>query len=700
MSTDVLILSNLLFNEDYNRKILPFLKEEYFSQTSHKILYKLMFDYVQKYNTIPTKEALIIELNQINDLAEHTFNDITEVLNSLTYNQNTNLDWLIDITEQFCQDKAIYNAIYNSIKILEDKTNKVTSKGSIPKILQDALAVSFDTKIGHDFIEDWEARHKYYNTEFERIPFDLHLMNSITGGGLPKKTLSVFMAGTNVGKAHPNTLLIPTPNGTIQFGELKVGDYVYGSNGKPTKVTGVFPQGFKKTYKVTFSDGRSTLCCGEHLWSASNDNKTWQTISLNDIIKTDLPWYIPLCKPIALDVPLTKTAASPRDMGIIISLFGEDSIPFAYTMNTEEIRLELISGLFSSSPIIFVNNEILKDQIVNLVRSCGKSISVKKTKDKYCLTLNDSKLEMINFEEHSYEDCTCISVEADDHLYLVNDYIVTHNTQLLCHMAGNNLRDGYNVLYITLEMSQEEISKRVDANLLDISMDDIKGISKVNYEKRIQSLKNTTKGKLIVREYPTASASAGNFRHLLDELKLKKKFVPSIIYIDYINICASFRLKAGNKGGSYEYIKAIAEELRGLAVEYDVPVVTATQTNRTGFVSSDVGLEDTAESFGLPQTADFMAALITTEELEEMGQIMVKQLKNRLGDKSNLRRFVIGVDRSHMRFFDAEESEQHNLIGNENLAEDKAVFDSSNFGDEDHERTERQKSKFSFTGFR
>lgn len=464
MNIENLILSQLVFNDQYGRKAMPFIKDEYFKNQPHRLVFNIINQYVTQYNEFPTKEAILIELDKNDGVNETTYSETQALISDLAATDNNNLEWLLDTTEKFCQDKAIYNAIYNSIKVLEDKTGKV-SKGIIPKLLQDALAVSFDTSIGHDFIEDWSERFDYYNRLLNRIPFDIALLNEITGGGIPNKTLSVLMAGTNVGK-----------------------------------------------------------------------------------------------------------------------------------------------------------------------------------------------------------------------------------TQFMCHMAGNNLRDGYNVLYITMEMAEEEISKRIDANLLDVSMDDLKGLEKEVYEKRINKLKQTTKGKLIVKEYPTASASAGNFRHLLNELKLKKNFIPQIVYIDYINICASVRIKSGNKGGSYEYVKAIAEELRGLAVEHNLPVVTATQTNRTGFTSSDVGLDDVSESFGLPQTADFMAALIATEELEELGQIMVKQLKNRFADKSSNKRFVIGVDRSKMRFFDVEQEAQEDII-------DGPTFDNSKFGDEDNERGKR-KSKFRFDGFK
>jgi replicative DNA helicase len=463
VSTEYLILSQLVHNDQYGSKVIPFLKEEYFNEKSYKTIFSLIKNFVNKYSAFPTKETLFIELDTLDTLDERLYKESQELISNLVA-EDSKLEWLLDTTEKFCQDKSIYNAIYESIKILEDKEGK-SYKGSIPKLLQDALAVTFDSNIGHDFIDDWESRYDYYHTDLNRIPFDIKLMNDITGGGVPNKTLSVILAGTNVGK-----------------------------------------------------------------------------------------------------------------------------------------------------------------------------------------------------------------------------------TAFMTHCAGNNLRDGYNVLYITLEMREEEISKRIDANLLDITMNTLKELSKEVYEKKIDRIRSTTKGKLIVKEYPTASASVGNFRHLLNELRLKKNFSPDIIYIDYINICASSRIKHGNRGGSYEYIKAVAEEIRGLSGEFDLPIITATQVNRSGFTSSDIGLEDTAESFGLPATADLMIALISTEELEDMNQLMVKQLKNRLSDKSQNKKFMIGIDRSKMRFFDVDDSAQDDLL------DGPSPFDNSSFGDADNERS-KPKSKFKFDGF-
>lgn len=431
------IFNNLIFNEEYGRKVIPFLKNEYFQNNDDKIIFTLIDDYVKKYNSFPTKEALYIDLSNKDNVSESVFQKCKENIDNLNKEFDTKMEWLLDETEKFCQEKALYNSIMESISILDDKTGK-KSKGSIPQILTDALSVSFDSSIGHDFIEDYDKRYDFYHKKDVRIEFDLDYFNEITKGGLPKKTLNVIIAGTGV----------------------------------------------------------------------------------------------------------------------------------------------------------------------------GKSLA-------------------------------------------------------LCHFASANLMSGLNVLYITMEMAEEKISERIDANLLDVSLEELSTLPKSSYEKKINRLKEKTKGKLIVKEYPTACAGSSHFRHLINELKIKKNFIPDIIYIDYLNICMSTRIKQGNGINSYTYIKSIAEELRGLAVECNVPIVSATQVNRSGYSDSDFGLENTSESFGLPATVDMMFALISTEELESMNQIMVKQLKNRYSDPGVCRRFVLGIDRSKMRLYNAESSAQNDIINSE-----------------------------------
>ena len=466
MNIERTILTNLLHNNEYGRKVIPFLKSEYFQDYSERVVFDLIDDYVKKYNDFPAIEALAIDLSNKDGINEQTFVASKEIISSLQ-TSDAKLDWLLDQTEKFCQDKAIYLGLMKSIKILDEKNGSI-SKGAIPQILSDALGVSFDSHIGHDFLIDADERYEFYHRKEKRVPFDLDYFNTITNGGLPNKTLNIALAGTGVGK----------------------------------------------------------------------------------------------------------------------SLF-------------------------------------------------------------------------------------------------------------MCHCAAANISRGYNVLYITLEMAEERIAERIDANLLDIDLDALQLISKQNYKEKIDKLKSKITGKLIIKEYPTACAGSANFRHLLNELRIKKNFKPDIIYIDYLNICLSSRLKNSSNANSYTLVKAIAEELRGLAVEYDVPIVSATQTTRKGFSSSDVGLEDTSESFGLPATADFMFALISSEVLQELNQIMVKQLKNRYSDPFMNRRFVVGIDKANMRLYDVEQSAQEDIMDGPVMGKDK-------FMEEENERS-KPKRKFDrkkFDGFK
>ena len=425
------ILRNLLFNEQYYRKVVPFLKADYFEEYHEKIIYEEIADFAAKYDKVPTKEVLTINLQSRGDLTDEAFKDSTTKVRELT-DDWVDYDWLLDATEKWCQDRAIYLALMQSIKIADGGDKKLT-KGAIPSILQDALSVSFDEHIGHDYIEQSSDRYEFYHRKEEKIPFDLEKFNHITKGGLPNKTLNIALAGTGVGK----------------------------------------------------------------------------------------------------------------------SLF-------------------------------------------------------------------------------------------------------------MCHMAGSALTQGYNVLYITCEMAEEKIAERIDANLLDVPIQTLSDplFTRQKYQNKIDVLNKKTQGKLVIKEYPTASANANHFKSLLNELSLKKGFKPHIIFIDYLNICASSRYK-GNIVNSYTYVKSIAEELRGLAGEFNVPIVSATQTTRSGYGNSDVEITDTSESFGLPATADIMFALISTEEMENLNQIMVKQLKNRYNDPTMNKRFVIGIDRAKMRLYDCDQSQQN-----------------------------------------
>ena len=438
------ILRNLIYNEQYYRKVVPFIKADYFQEYHEKIVFEEIADFAAKYDKVPTKEVLTINLQNRGDLTEETFKDSVQGINSLS-DEWVDYDWLLDATEKWCQDRAIYLALMQSIKIADGGDKKFT-KGAIPSILQDALAVSFDEHIGHDYIEQSSDRYEFYHRKEEKIPFDLEKFNFITKGGLPNKTLNIALAGTGVGK----------------------------------------------------------------------------------------------------------------------SLF-------------------------------------------------------------------------------------------------------------MCHMAGSALTQGYNVLYITCEMAEEKIAERIDANLLNVSVKDIMELPEVLFNSKVNEISRKTQGKLIIKEYPTASAHAGHFKALLSDLKLKKDFTPDLIFVDYLNICASVRYK-GAVVNSYTYVKAIAEELRGLAVESNLPIISATQTTRSGYGNSDPDLTDTSESFGLPATADFMFALISTEELEQQGRILVKQLKNRNNDPTASRKFILGIDRSKMRLYDVADDSSAITIEDEEVGETLQQF--------------------------
>ena len=453
---EILILRNLLYNEEYLRKVIPFIKADYYEDSNQRIVFEEIEKFVQEYNQPATKEVLCIEVEKRQDINDTTFSEITKLISYLE-DVPTDYEWLCDTTEKWCRDRAIYLALMESIALADGK-DKEKDRGAIPSILSNALAVSFDTNIGHDYLIDYEQRYEAYHKKEDLIPFDLEYFNKITKGGLPNKTLNIALAGTGVGK----------------------------------------------------------------------------------------------------------------------SLF-------------------------------------------------------------------------------------------------------------MCHVAAAALLGGKNVLYITLEMAEEKIAERIDANLLNVPIQEITELPKVMFEDKVTKLANRTQGSLIIKEYPTASAHAGHFRSLLNELALKKSFRPDIIFVDYLNICASERYRAGSNVNSYTVVKAIAEELRGLACEANVPIVSATQTTRSGYGSSDVELTDTSESFGLPATADLMFALISTEDLEGLGQIMVKQLKNRYNDPTISKRFVVGIDRAKMRLYDCEQSAQEDILDS---------------GQDEEYTYEEQKPKKSFDGFK
>lgn len=442
-----IILSNLIHNESFSRRVLPYIEPEYFDNSAHKKIFDSIHNYTSEYKEPPSIETLKILIENRKDLDDKTFSDIKETFRVLKSNPDVNEDWLVIETEKYCQAQAFSNALRKCIKIYEGES-KDEDMGAAPQIMSDALAVSFDSSIGHDFFGDIEDRFAFYHQVDQRIPYDIDMFNKVTKGGLPRKSLVVYMAETGAGKSL-----------------------------------------------------------------------------------------------------------------------------------------------------------------------------------------------------------------------------------VMCHQAAAAMMHGYNVLYITMELAEERVSERIDANILDISLDDLKKMDSETYVRRMTKLRKNTRGNLYVKEYPTGSAHAGHFRHLLNELKLKKKFVPDIVFIDYLNICASFRIKGANAANSYTLVKSIAEEIRGIAMEFDIPIVSATQSNRSGYNNTDVDITNTSESMGLPHTVDALFALMTSEQLQEAGQLMVKQLKNRWGDVSYYRKFVVGIDRSKMKLYDLSDSAQDSIMPDATLKDDKKSKD-------------------------
>jgi KaiC/GvpD/RAD55 family RecA-like ATPase len=460
------ILSNLIYNEDYCRKVFPYIKEDYFDDNSLRKIFSTYAEYVNEYKEPPSIEALKISIDKRKDLNESSYKEVVSLIDDLKIDKDTNHQFLVDETEKFCQDKDLYNSIRKAILIL-DGQDKEHDKGAIPKILSDSLGISFDTHIGHDFLEDFESRHEYYHRKEERLPFDIEILNKVTKGGIPRKSMTVLLATTGGGKS--------------------------------------------------------------------------------------------------------------------------------------------------------------------LVK---------------------------------------------------------------CHMAATSLMFGKNVLYITMELAEEEVARRIDANIMDITLDEVKQVPLDVFEKRMSRYKSKTPGKLIIKEYPTGSAHAGHFRHLLNELRMKKNFVPDIVFVDYLNICSSSRVKGAAAANSYTLVKSIAEEIRGLAMEFDIAVVTSSQFNRSGYDNSDVDLTNTSESMGITHTADAIFGLITSEDLESLGQIMIKQLKNRWGDLGYYRRFVVGIDRAKMKLFNLEDRAQSGVQSEATNNDDKPTFDKSSFGQQWEVKPKNKKNLF------
>ena len=593
---EFLILRNLIHNEEYLRKVLPFIKNEYFEDLEQKIVFEEISNFVLDYNNTPTKEVLCIEIEKRTDVNEDQFKKLVHLIDHLE-NVPSEQNWLIDTTEKWCRDRAIYLALMESIQLADGSGNK--SRDAIPSILQDALAVSFDNHVGHDYLLDYEQRYESYHKSEDKIEFDLEYFNKITKGGLPNKTLNIALAGC----VHPETKVKIRFSNLIEketsIAEIKT----LLDNGYEVEVDspdGYVPvnffinKGMYEEYKLYLLDNTKVACNESHLFETTNG---W--ISAKEI---------------------------------------EQSNSYYEFITEDGVRIGKVIKTGNQIPIVDIN------------------------------------------------------VNHPNHRYYTNG-VSSHNTGVgkslfMCHVAASVLLQGRNVLYITMEMAEEKIAERIDANLLNVNIKDIVELPKTVFETKVNNIAKKTQGSLIIKEYPTASAHAGHFKGLLNELALKKSFRPDIIFIDYLNICASSRYKGNSNINSYSYIKAIAEELRGLAVEFNVPIVSATQTTRSGYGSSDVELTDTSESFGLPATADLMFALISTEELEDLGQILVKQLKNRYNDPTMYKRFVVGIDRAKMRLYDVEQSAQ------------KDILDSGKEEEYDYEEDSKPSLKQKFGGFK
>lgn len=494
MSFEKTIFGNLVFREDYGRKVFPFLKQEYFQDIADRTIFDVLSNYVHKYNSFPTQEALMIELEAKDNLDQKVFAGAKELIEELDFDPGTELDFLVDNTEKFCQEKAVYNGIMESIQILDNSKDSKLSKGSIPQILTDALAVSFDSNIGHNWMEDSEARFEFYNRKETKVPFGLDYFNRITEGGLPNKTLNIILAGC----VHPDTKIkIRYRKTEWQEKEIKIGDIAeYISAGYEIEVTS--PDGF-----------------------------------------------------------------------VSVSMFVDKGEWDEYILETDDSRVVRVNEnhLFETKNGWEYAKNLTSDYHLFLT-DCGYVRGI--------VQKTNNKIPIVD-----------IQVDHENHRYYTNG-ISSHNTGVgkslfMCSCAADNLMAGKNVLYITMELAEERVAERIDANLLDVPVKELGKMDKSLYFKKIDRIKSKTMGKLIVKEYPTSSAGSSNFRYLLNELKLKKNFHPDIVYIDYLNICSSSRMKYSANMNSYTYVKAIAEELRGLAVEFNVPIVSATQTTRSGF---------------------------------------------------------------------------------------------------------------------
>lgn len=566
------ILSNLIHSEDFIRKTAPFIQPAYFSDRLERTIVQEILKFFTQYNTLITKEILNIELSNRDDLSDKDLAACISGIEGLE-SIDSNLDWVLNSTEKFCKDRAVYNAIMESIKVF-DGTNKELTPDSIPKLLQDALAVSFDSRIGLDYLESSDSRYDFYHQIEEKISFNLDMLNKITEGGLSRKSFSIILAGC----VHPDTKV-----------------------------------------RMRFDNDDDTICIRPI-------KDTPQLLESVDLLEFDSPDGFVKCN-YFIDKGEWKEYILQLDSGISVKC-------------NEDHMFETSFGWLKASEIVGLG-------------------------DIHFLTINGYQVGRVITTPNMIPIVDC-NIDHPNHRYYTNG-VCSHNTGVgkslfLCQLAASTLMQNRNVLYITMEMAEERIAERIDANLMNVNLNELKFLDKPIFDKKINKIAAKTHGKLIIKEYPTAGAHSGHFRALIEELKLKRNFIPDLLIVDYLNICLSARIKASNNANSYTLIKSIAEELRGLGVEYNIPVISATQSVRGAQNVSDMEMTDVSESFGTMHISDLVLAFIRTEELDQLNQILIKQLKNRFGDITQNSRFVLGVDRAKMQLFDVEDCAQQNIM--------------------------------------
>lgn len=805
-----LILSGLFHRPEFVRRAMAYLKPHYFKDATERLLFQKIITFFGDYNTAPSKEAIEIELDGDHTLKDEQFRDAVQLLSSVhALKDPSDLQWLVDTVEGWAKDAAIEAAILASIKIIRGEDKKHT-RGMIPQLLTESLAVSFNPSVGMELIdEDFGARWDLYHANMaERIPTNLKDLNEILNGGFAKKTLNIFMGQSNIGKAIPHGTIVPTPDGPRQFGDLKVGDRVFGSNGRPTFITAVYPQGSKHIFELHFSDGRIAPCCDQHLWAIHRSGLKSTVMSTLEVQKSlRLPTYakqtfVPLCDPVEIG-PKQSFFISPYILGCLlgdghlrqehVSISNPETevierinrelpdghslsrsantityyitsnrtrphpfkqeldrlgleetrsdtkfIPSDYLNSAISQRIDLLNGLLDTDgevtktggTIVYTTtSDRLRDDVCALVWGLGGKVSVhtkqkwfthkgvrKLGKPAHCISItfgSDSPIRSKLFhcerkrlrfastngkpshlritqvvKTDRIEECSCITVDADDHLFLTNDFIVTHNSLTMCSLSAGMIMEGRHVLYVSAEMGKPDITQRLEANLLDLTMKDLGDIDRSEYVRRMETLAKRLAGRFIVEQFPTGAATVTDIRNLMDELRIKKKFVPDMVVVDYINICRSARVAADN---TYMLIKNIAEEFRGLAIERDVAVLSATQVRRDAFDAALLSMKDVPESKALVDTVDYLGGLTIPPEFRHENYIMMQTLKTRYGDSTQADTFAVEINRGKQRLSD--------LNTQPIIVQERELATPSKSKKEQNEMSVRRTRKLGSTGF-